>query len=457
MAVARDAPGAKLLRLLRELPDGVTADVRLIRSAWTTVRFAGGRIHQPHAERSASVSFRVAEEGRLGTATTSDLSPDGLAEVVRSARSLARAAPRERKFPGFPEPRGTIAPVRFSPRTAGLGPEEATRLAARAIQAAVDEAPGARVAGAVNVGMTRRRVFNSSGLDRTSTTSGAQASVLVERPEGDPAPSGWSEGAHWDALRLRPEQLGREAAERAARAPPAAVAPGTYRVVLRGPAVALALAYLATLGFGAQSEVEGTSFLKRSRGRAVAPTNVTLVDDARSPESIPQAIDDEGLATRRTPLLSKGRVGPAVADLVSAGRLGVQPTGHALPPEAPWGDLGAVPAHLLLAADSASEEELIRETRNGLLVTRFHYVRIVDLGRGVLTGMTRDGTYRIARGELAGPVRNLRFTESLRTLLGGIEGIGRERRTYADERCASAQTVPALAARSFRFTSATLF
>ena len=123
----------------------------------------------------------------------------------------------------------------------------------------------------------------------------------------------------------------------------------------------------------------------------------------------------------------------------------------------PWGTHGPVPGHLLVRPGDASEDELVRATRRGILVTRFHYVRTVDPASGTITGMTRDGTARIENGEVVGPVRNLRFTESLRTLLAGVEGIGRETRTYSGERGQISQTVPALSAREFRFTSATVF
>jgi predicted Zn-dependent protease len=181
------------------------------------------------------------------------------------------------------------------------------------------------------------------------------------------------------------------------------------------------------------------------------------VDDPRSRATLPASIDYEGVATRATRLIDHGVAGPAVTDTVISGRLGQALTGHALPPESPSGDWGPIPTHLLLGGGDASEEEMIRATRHGLLVTRFHYVRIVDPGLGIITGMTRDGTYRIERGEVVGPARNLRFTESILTTLRGTELLGRARRTYSDERGGMSVTCPALLTKSFRFTSATLF
>ncbi len=455
---ALDATARRVAAAIAELPDGVAADARIEAEAWTTIRFANGRISQPMHERSTRLSFRVADARRLGTATTGDVSPAGIREVVRTAQALARIAPAEPKFPGFPRDRGPHPPkIAYSAGTARLSPDGATRIAEHLLAAAVGGAPGGRAAGVVNVGGSIRRVLNSSGLDRDTRASVAQASVLVDRPDRDPPVSGWSEGAHWDARRLDADALGREAGERVATETPAPVPPGAYRVLLQGPAVAEMLQFLAHLGFGGLAEERGFSCLRRLRGRRLAPPSVHLVDDARSRDTLPQAIDYEGVAARRFPLLDRGIVGPAVTDVLVAGRLGRPLTGHALPPEAPWGDTGPVPMHLLLAPGDASEEELVRATRRGLLVTRFHYVRTVDPGRGIITGMTRDGTYRIERGEIVGPARNLRFTDSILSALRGVELVGRERRIYGSERGGSAVTCPALVTRSFRFTSATLF
>jgi len=387
-----------------------------------------------------------------------DDSAEGLATVRDTARSLARVAPVERKFPGFPTGAGRVrSPVAFSAATARLSPEGATRLAERILEAASAGAPGSRIAGVVNVGFERHRVVNSSGLDRPDALSAVQASVLVDRPEREPPVSGWSDGGHWDVRQFDPERLGREAAARVARTEPVAVEPGSYPVVLAGPAMAEALQFLANLGFSGHGELEGWSCLRRSRGKRVAPPGVNLVDDPRSLQTIPRSIDSEGTWTHRVPLIDHGIAGEAAMDLVTAGRLGRPLTGHALPPESPWGEYGPEPTHLLLRAGDASDEELIRHTRSGLLITRFHYVRVVDPGRGIITGMTRDGTYRIEHGELSGPVRNLRFTESVLTLLKGITLLGGESRMYPSERAGAVVTTAAAAVRSFRFTSATLF
>ena len=60
-------------------------------------------------------------------------------------------------------------------------------------------------------------------------------------------------------------------------------------------------------------------------------------------------------------------------------------------------------------------------------MTRFWYVNVVHPTQTVLTGMTRDGTFLIEHGEIARPIRNLRFTTSVLDALASVEAIGRRR------------------------------
>jgi predicted Zn-dependent protease len=90
--------------------------------------------------------------------------------------------------------------------------------------------------------------------------------------------------------------------------------------------------------------------------------------------------------------------------------------------------------------------------RRGLYVTRFWYVREVHPLRTVLTGMTREGTFLIEKGRLAGPVRDLRFTQSVVDALADVRAVSRERRLEVPEGGA-ATLAPWLHLGRFHFSS----
>ena len=70
--------------------------------------------------------------------------------------------------------------------------------------------------------------------------------------------------------------------------------------------------------------------------------------------------------------------------------------------------------NLVLAVDGAAgtEQDLVAGMDDGLLVTCLWYIREVDPQTLLLTGLTRDGVYRVEGGEITGVVNNFRFNES---------------------------------------------
>ena len=69
---------------------------------------------------------------------------------------------------------------------------------------------------------------------------------------------------------------------------------------------------------------------------------------------------------------------------------------------------------LVQEGSNLSIEDMIKQTRRGLLVTSFWYIRgVPSEGQPLLnTGMTRDGLFLIENGEIVGPVQNFRWNMS---------------------------------------------
>ncbi len=69
---------------------------------------------------------------------------------------------------------------------------------------------------------------------------------------------------------------------------------------------------------------------------------------------------------------------------------------------------------LVQGGSELSIEDMIKQTRRGLLVTQLWYIRGVPTeGQPLLnTGMTRDGLFLIENGEIVGPVQNFRWNMS---------------------------------------------
>jgi predicted Zn-dependent protease len=130
----------------------------------------------------------------------------------------------------------------------------------------------------------------------------------------------------------------------------------------------------------------------------------------------------------------------------------VKPTGHgfSLP-----NDMGEAPMNLVFSGGTSSVEEMVRSTVRGILVTRLWYIREVDPYQKVLTGMTRDGTFLVQDGKVAGGVRNFRFNQSLLEMLSNVEMLGVPVRAAGEE--SFDIVVPAMKVNGFNFSEVTRF
>ena len=147
-----------------------------------------------------------------------------------------------------------------------------------------------------------------------------------------------------------------------------------------------------------------------------------------------------------------------VWDRETAARAGRESTGHALPVDSRA--YGAIATAVPLAPGEAeSTDELAELVGDGIYVTRLHYLGVVNPREGVITGMTRDGTFRIRDGKVAEPLFNLRFTVAMPELLADVPGLTRDtllvnQSDFYDERWAYGYRVPAMATACFNVTGA---
>ena len=80
---------------------------------------------------------------------------------------------------------------------------------------------------------------------------------------------------------------------------------------------------------------------------------------------------------------------------------------------------------------------------------RSHYTHCPEPQRVVATGTTRDGTFLIRDGAIAGALGNLRFTQSVLETLSNIEALSDTAELHRDLWGSAAHHVPAMRVRDF--------
>ena len=406
-------------------------------------RFARSAIHQHVSADDTTISVRVAIGGRVGTAVTNDASPDGVAAAASTAVARARVTPPDPAWPGT-APAAPLPAVqgRFDEATAAASPRRRAEAAAALVGRL---RPGQEAAGAVATTASEVAVATTAGAHHHALTTRAAVSTVVMGPGS----SGHAEDAAIGLDGVDAAALGEEAADTCARATdPGDVEPDVIEVVLGPSAVMTLMEWLALTTFSAKAKQEGRSAFAERMGEPVASDLVSIADDPVAGGVIGLPFDDEGTPCSRVELIRDGVATGVVHDRATAAAAGVPPTGHGLPAPNPWGPLAR---HLVLQPGGASTEDLVAGVDRGLYVTRFWYTRAVNPKQTRVTGMTRDGTFRIEDGRLGPPVRNLRYNESILDALASCDGVGKALRTCSDE--LGDTRVPALRLRRFSFTA----
>ena len=414
-------------------------------------RFAESEVHQPTLIENVVVTLRVVRGNRTGVATTNKVERDGLAELAQRAAAAADSAPADDSFPGLAPGADPPHVDGYDERTAELGPDDQARLAAAAIDAAGDMP----VYGFFTSAVSELAVASSTGLTVEQRMTDATALVVA----ADEGCSGYAEHTAWRADDIDPAAVARESAEKAARTKGAGeTEPGTYGAVLEPYAFADLLDYFSHDSLGALGLLEERSYLSGRLGERIADEKITIADDPLDPQGLPKAFDFEGTPKQRVLLLDQGVARGVVWDRTTAARArnGASTTGHAGPVESR--DWGPLPYSLSVAPGEAeSVDELAELVGDGIYITRLHYLGVIDPREGIVTGMTRDGTFRIRDGKIAEPLVNLRFTVSVPDLLREVYGLTRKAalvnsQNFYGERYPYGVLTPALAAARFTIT-----
>ncbi|MEX2459536.1 MAG: TldD/PmbA family protein [Actinomycetota bacterium] len=406
-------------------------------------RFARSAIHQNAWREDTGVKVRVVTQGRVGVASTNDLSKAGAQKAARDALEIAQVAAPDPGFPGLAPKAGYTKLDGYDEEAAAMTPTQQAEEVAQIVGQATN---GVEAAGAYETQIIEVAVANTEGQFAYHPGTQASVSVLMS---GDDGGAGYAEAFGRGPGALDREYVGERAARKARDSGgPRDLDPGRYDVVLEPLAVSTLMAFLGWLGFGGRQIAEGRSCFSGRIGEKVVGRNISIEDDALAADALGMPFDFEGTPKRVVQLIVEGVVQGGVHDRRSAKQAGVESTGHALPPPNPEGPF---PLNVAVATGDSTVEEMIAATERGLLITRFHYANIVHPREAIITGMTRDGTWWIENGAIAHPVKNLRFTQSILEALSNVDAIGREAE-LASEFFFAASRVPALKVRDFNFT-----
>jgi predicted Zn-dependent protease len=294
----------------------------------------------------------------------------------------------------------------------------------------------------------RSVLANSRGLYATYQQTRGEFSVTILESDS----SGWAKANSPDIRNIDPDELATTASRKAADSRnPREIPSGHYTTILEPPAV-LDLVGFLFYDFAGTAVLDKRSCFTGRMGKKLMGENVFIRDDVYHPLQTGAPFDGEGVPKQEVTLVEKGVPKNLVYARSTAKKMKAKPTGHgfSLPNE-----YGEAPMNLVFSGGKASVDEMVRSTERGILVTRLWYIREVDPYEKILTGMTRDGTFLIENGRLAGGTRNFRFNQSVLEMLSKVEMMGVPVRAAGEE--SFEMVVPAMKVRDFHFSEVTKF
>ena len=383
---------------------------------------------------SRALGLRVFLGNRSASTSTSDLTADGIRQLVEGAVALAHVT-EEDPFSGLAErAEFGAAPgdfhLYFDDVYSLAGPERiewARRCEAAAL--AADPRITNSDGGSFSATTGRKAMANSRGFLGSSRTSyvGVSAAPLAKDANGEMQRDGWWSSARSFALLESPEAVGAEAARRTLRRLGARRVPTQRVPIVFSPEVSRSLIGSVFEAASGDAIWRGASFLAGKLGEAIADSAITIIDDNLMllPNGAggfgTSAFDGEGLPSLRTVVVEKGVLRNYLLNTYTARKLKMKSTHNAARGLAGAPGVGA--GNLYLEPGTLTPEEIIGEVQAGLYVTS-----LMGFGVNTVTGDYSRGATGlwIENGELTHAVEEVTIAGNLKEMLKNIAAIGND-------------------------------
>jgi len=403
------------------------------------IRYARNSVSTAGENTDATLVVKSYYGKKAGTATINEYDIESLEKVVRRSEELATLAPENPEFME-PLPQQTYSESKtFAESTANITPEFRAQAAANSIKLATDK--DVTAAGFLENNNSVAAMMNSKGLFAYNKATNATFTVTMRTSDG--TGSGWVTRDFNDVSKLNTSDASNIAIDKALQSRNArAIEPGKYTVILE-PAASAELLRNMLFSMNARPADEGRSFLSKKGGSTklgekIYDERINFYTDPDHPEVPAAPWTSDGQARKKMDIIRNGVVKNIFYDRYWASQKKVE--------SVPF------PGNAIMDGGDASIEDMIKDTKKGILVTRFWYIRAVDPQSLLYTGLTRDGTFFIENGKIKHPIKNFRFNESPVIMLNNLETLGKQVRVSAGSGGVNFY-LPYMKIRDFTFTS----
>jgi PmbA protein len=393
------------------------AEVFEVAAEETSAQFETNRLKHIQSKQSTGIALRIIKEGRLGYATTTGR--DDVKNLIDNAVETARfGMPARFELPSqVSYPRIDI----FDPTVASTPLEEMNKLGQELIEIIIKHTPEILCEAGISKDTISVKLLNSQGgqaeYKKSIFSIGIYGSLIrgtdmlfVGESQSSCKPISQPE----DIARVVIRQL--ELAKNQASAPTARLP-----VIFTPRGVASALVPSLVIAFNGKTVLQGASPIGNKLGKAVFDPSLSLWDDPTIPyRPHSRPCDDEGVASRRTPLIEQGVVANFLYDLQTAALANTRSTGS--------GDRGGglptpSPSALIIAPGQTTMDDMIKDIKEGLVIEQLMGAEQGNILGGDFSGNVLLG-YKVESGKIVGRVKNTMVSGNVYQVLKEITAIG---------------------------------
>jgi PmbA protein len=397
-------------------------EVYAVQTEETPVRFEANRLKELNARHTSGVALRVIAGGRIGFASSTR--PGDVEDIVQAALETAPfGPPAHLNFPS--NGAAPNVPV-FDAATEALAVDSMIETGQQLIDAARRAEPELLCDVSVRRAVATATIANTNGGNFTYRATSFMAwlhGTLVRGTDmlfvGDGDASCGTNLALEVIKSTVERQLehSRQTAEvRTAELP----------VVFTPIGVADALLSPLSLAFSGRMVFQGQSPLVDCLGKDMYDTRFSVYDDATLPGRVAsRPFDDEGVSSRRVPLIENGTVHNFLYDLQTAGLASAESTASAGRSLAAQPSIS--PSSLLVSTGESSFQEMVSGVKEGLVVEE-----LMGAGQGNVMGGDFSGNvllgYKIESGEIVGRVKDAIVGGNVHEALRRLGAVGAQAR-----------------------------
>ncbi len=405
-------------------------EVTYIKKKTTTIRITDSEIVEIKQNDDQGVGVRLIIEKKILSSFSSNVEEKDLVEKAFQTKSFLQP---KKFWMSLPHPvQFSKIEKTYDKKLEYIAGEKAIEIANIMIDSASHQKIK-RISGSLTIVSEYFEIANTNGIDFSDKATYIAGTINADSDYGSTPVSGIGAMSCRTMDSFSPSQVGIEAREMCINSiNPQSCESDTYSIIFEPYAIGEMLAFVFASNFNLKTYSEKRSCFADKIGKKIAVEQFSLLDNPHHPDGIgSKPFDDEGVVTKTRHLIKDGMFSNIYSDSFNAFKENMETTGNASRMGTPMGRTAEpipipAPHNLMIEEGEMEKNDMISNTRKGLLVGRLWYTYPVNPERGDFSCTARSGIRIIENGKIVSAGKPVRIVHNLSTLLQNISDIGKD-------------------------------